>query len=353
MKRNKYISLIFVTIFIFLLSGCSVNNKTSSEDTSKISVKQDELVIATFSYEGKSNLLLLGIDDKSEKSLVLDRQVQLTGDISSDKNQVVYTDALGDDDPWQVYLKNMKDDKIFQVTDNKEGKVCARVSTSDLVYFLTIGDSNGVMKIAKADIKNKSAEIIDKEDRDRAVQCFDIRNNKIVMVTYSESERMKSWKENGGANLPREHVIYELNADGSNIKKIATVKASLIESVSYTKNFKNIIIGGENINGDSGVGFYKINVEDSNITCLLNNTIIKEKNDSKLEEIHHPRIAVMASDEDTLYFIGKPRDSIEVDLDGLKDQSANIFSYNTKTKEIKVVFVPEVYSVISDLNIKY
>ena len=117
-KYTKKSILNFILISsLTLLIGCSKATKVNKVD---IAAKKDndKLIISTFA-EDKGNIFMYDVKSKSQTSLVSDRGVELTCDLSEDGSKVAYTDALNDSDPWQIYLRDLNNKKTYQVTNNK------------------------------------------------------------------------------------------------------------------------------------------------------------------------------------------------------------------------------------------
>lgn len=349
-KTNLISKKLIVTIsflVITLLVGCSNISKTSKKE--KI---QDKLIISTFSAEDKGNILSLNINDNTENTLIKDRQVGITGDLSADGSKIAYSDALGDNDPWQIYLHNCTDNQTRTITNDKFGKSRAKISNDNSIYFITYTKQN-IVKLGKVNTERNSYDIIDEDDSDRQLDDFDIKNNKLIISTESRSLELKEWNENKGHYMPIIHTLFEVDPDGNNFEKIAEVKASSIESISYNYDGKKIIIGGRDINDNSGYGIYELSIDTGVLTTVLTDTILANTENSIVSEIAHPPLAVMSKDGNTIYFSGVHKDSESVNITGLSCYPVLIFSYNINTKELKEVFKPTVPSLIFDMNIKY
>lgn len=349
-KTNLLFKKLIVAISflaITLLVGCSSISKTFK--TEKI---QDKLIISTFSAENKGNMLSLNLNDNSENSLIKDRQVGITGDLSADGSKIAYVDALGDTDPWQIYLYNFADNQTSKVTSDNFGKSHAKISSDNSIYFITFTKEN-IVKLGKVNSETNSYDIIDQDDPDRQLDAFDIKNNKLVISTDSRSLELKEWKENKGHYMPITHTLFELDPNGNDFKKIAEIKASSIESISYNYDNKKIIIGGCDINDNSGYGIYELSVDTGTLTTILTDNILKNTGNSIVSKIAHPPLATMSKDGNVIYFSGAPKDSESVTIAGLSCYPTSIFSYNINTKELKEVFTPKTSSLIFDMNIKY
>ncbi len=349
-KLKKKI-IIILSLLALLLIGYSLSNIFENKKSVIAESAQDKLILSLFSADNKGSMLSLDVNSKTENYLITDKQVAITGDLSLDDSKVMYADALNESDPWQIYSYNVADGKNIQLTDTKFGKSHVKVSQDDSVYFLT--SSNGKVKVAKINTETKLQETIDSENLDREVDAFDIKDNKLILSTDSSSLRLKNWSENNGKQKPMSHTIFQVDPNGDNLKEIATVKASLIESISYTSNVKKVIIGGSDINDDSGFGIYELSLDTGTITTILTDKNLASIDESIVSEIAHPVLAKMSKDESLIYFAGIPKDSKKVTIAEMSCYPTAIFSYNISTKELKEVFNPKVPSLIFDMNIKY
>ncbi|MBZ9608915.1 S-layer protein [Clostridium estertheticum] len=348
-KYRKKITIIF-SLLIVLLFGYVLSNRFIAKKT-MLSVKsQDKLIISTFSVDNKGSILSLEVKSKIEKYLITDRQVGITGDLYKDSSKIVYVDALNDYDPWQIYLHNLKDNKSFQVTDNKSGKAQPRVADDNSIFFLNA--PHGIVKVAKIKIETKSYEIIDNSDSDREVDTFSIKHNKLLISTSSSSLRLKSWKENQGQLKPLIHTIFEVNSNGNKLSKIATIKASLVQSISYNSNYKKVLIGGSDINENPGFGIYELSLDTGHLTTILTDSTLANDNNSIVSKIAHPVLTEMSKDDSLVYFTGVPKNSKEVKISEISCYPTAIFSYNINTKELKKIFNPKVSSLIYGMTIK-
>ena len=349
-KPNLIFKKLIVTISFLamtLLVGCSSISKTSKNENI-----QDKLIISTFYTENKGDILSLNLNDNTEDILIKDRQVGITGDCSANGSKIAYVDALGDGDPWQVYEYNFTDNQTYKVTSDKFGKSHAKISNDNSIYFITYTKQN-IVKLGKVNPEINSYDIIDEDDSDRQLDAFDIKNNKLIISTESRSLELKGWKENKGKYIPITHTLFEIDPNGNNFKKIAEIKASSIESISYNYDGKKIIIGGCDINDNSGYGIYELSVDTGSLNTILTNDILANTENSIVSEIAHPPLATMSKDENLIYFSGVHKDSEKVNIAGMSCYQTLIFSYNINTKELKEVFTPKISSLIFDMNIKY
>lgn len=331
-----------MSIFAALLTGC---NKIDN-------ISNNNLIISTLSEESKGNIVSVNVSNNSEKMLIKDRNVGITGDQSSDGSKIAYVDALGDSDPWQVYLNDVNNKQVRKITNDNFGKSHAKIADDNSIYFITATKNDNV-KIAKINPETNSYEIIDEDNEDRKPDAFDVKNDKFILSACSNKMELQKWKENKGIYAPITHTIYESNLNNINLKEIGQIEASSIESISLNYDGKKIIIGGVDINGDSGYGIYEFSIDKGVITRILTDDTLKNMENSIVGQISHPPLATISKDDNIVYFAGISKNSKQVNIAGISCYPTSVFSYNISTKELKEIFTPSVASMILDLNIKY
>lgn len=342
--------IVIVSLLSFLLSGCSNLNKTFENNTIKVS--QNGLVISTFSNKNKANILYLNVNNENKEHLIKDKNIAVTGDLSNDGSKIVYADALNDNDPWQIYLHDLVSNKTCRLTDNKFGKSQPKFANNDCAYFLTYSKEKQA-KIEKVNIKKKSHDILDTNDKDMELDAFNIGNNKLIMSTDSSSLRLKKWNENNGKDQSITHNIFETDLNGKNLRKIYEIQASLVQSISYGYKQNEIIVSGCDINGNSGFGIYEISLDTGKLNVILTDDMLEHMKSSAATKIAHPSLAVISKNKKLIYFTGVHRNSKSTNIGGISCYPTDVFSYNMNSKKIKDVFKPTLPSLVFDLNIKY
>ena len=349
-KKLIFVVILIVVSLLIVLNICIDDNKFIKNKLKTLLNNNDTLTISTLNKDEKGNIVTFSPDNKTEKIIIQDRNVAVSGSMNDNGTEVAYVDALGDSDPWQVYLYNIKTKQNKQITNNELGKANAKLSQDNSIYFMTSTEDNGI-KIGKVDIDTQEFDIIDGNNLDRKVDAFDLKNNKLIISTDSYDEEMKKQKENKGIKTSVCHTIFKTNLDGENLEEIAHIDAALIDSVSISYNENKIIVAGRNINGDSGYGIYELDVKSGNINTILTDNIVANTENSIIKQISHPALATFSKDENIIYFTASLKDSEMENIAGLFCYPSTIFSYNKNSGEIQEVFTPSTASVIFDLNI--
>lgn len=358
LSRKFKVSICSILLISAVCVGIFTINNKKNAATISLHKNSGELVISLYDTDGKSNITKVNLASKEETKLVSDREVYLSGNLSEDKNSLIYMDAIGDE-PWQVFSLDLKNNKTYEATTDNVGKFGGKAGNGNTIYFETLDKLSGLSKIAQINTEDKSAKIFDIDDKDRAVSKYDSRNNKIVAVMFSNAEDNKRHTEanktkKSKLNLkPMDYSICELNADGSNIKNIATVNAKNIYSISYNYDGKKAIIYGENINNDNDYGIYELSIETGEITSLLTNTMIHDQKDCIISEIRDNESAVLSKDDKLLYFTARPKDAGTLKFLDTTAYPQEIYSYNLADHEIKEVYKFKSPTLITDLTISY
>lgn len=346
-KLNRYIKFFIIIIIISISSiVCIVIFNFYNQ--------KEELLISLYDTDAKSNITMINTTSSPKSQLVSGRNVWLSGNLSEDKNNLVYMDAINNE-PWQVFLLDLKSKKTYQITTDDLKKFHGKSGKGNIVYFGVFkGSDSG--KIAKVNIKDKTSEIFDTSVTDRSFQVYDVRNDKIVAVAFSNSENAKRIEEANNKNKPLKtmvYSIYEMNTDGLNIKQIASVNAQIIDSVSYNYDCKKVIIGGKGINNESGSGIYELSTDTGKFTKILTDTMLNKQKDSILDGIGSSRLAVMSKDSKILYFAGIPKGSKQLQFGDIASFPRRVYSYNFSNHEIKEVYKYKKPALITDLTISY
>lgn len=311
----------------------------------------NQLIVSLFDENEKGSMVAVNLNNGSVSDIIKDRNVEITGDISLDGSKAVYVDALTDYDQWQIYSCDLESKTATKVKTNDYGKVHARVADNDSIYFLTATEKN-VVKVGKVDSKTNEYSIIDGNDADRESDAFDVKNDTIVISTESRSEQLEKYEENDCNYQPIIHTIFKSDLNGSKLEKIGEIKSSYIGALCISYDGKKIIIGGEDINGDSGDSIYEMDVESGHATKILSKDILDNIENSNIKEIESSLVA-LSKDGKNVYLMGESADSQKFNVAGITSYSKSIFSYNKETKEIKKIYTPTSNSMIADLNIKY
>ena len=249
--------------------------------------------------------------------------------------------AVGEE-PWQLFSLDLKNKKTSKVTTDKVGKFNGKAGKDNVIYFGVLDKSSIISKIEKLNTKDNSSLIFDRLDKDRDPQVYDVRNDKVVAVMVSNSEENKRQEEanktkKAKTNLkPIDYTIYEMNSDDTNMKRIASVNAYRIDSISYNYDCKKVIITGKDINNENGQGIYEISTENGQVTKLLTNPMIQSDKNSTISEVGRSS-AVLSKDGHTLYFGGVPKGASELKFLDVTSMPQNVYSYDLTTNNIKDV----------------
>lgn len=354
---SEYLKLFMCSILITSEICASNNTTVHAAENFALNNSSENLVISMYGEDGISNVMKLNPISREKSELVSNQSVCLSGNLSDDKNSFIYMNAL-DGDLWQVFSLDLKNNKTSKLTTDKIGKLWGKAGKDNSIYFEAFDKFSGLTKIKKLNTKDNSSFFFDSSDKDRSIEVYDTRNDKVVAVTASNSEDKTRHKEanktnNAKKNLkPIDYTIYEMDADGSNMRKIASVNANIINSISYNYDCKKVIINGNNINNEKGIGIYEVSTENGQITKLLTNTMIQSKKKSIISDIAETN-AVLSKDGHTLYFAGASKSVCKLIFTDTTSMPQDIYSYDLITDTIKEVYEYRKHTIITDLTISY
>jgi len=356
-KTMSSTAIIFLSL-ILVLFGCQKKEDTSPhvDDNPQVD-DNEELIVSVFDKEGKSSVVEINAEKNVENELIKNEAVWLHATLSGNKQYLAYTSAKGDG-PWEIYLYDRKNKKTYQVTNDTLGQLIPRFGDKEgnTIYSEVIGATIPVSKIAKVDVKKKNSIVFDTKQPDRAVEMYDISKDKIIGAFVSEEEntaRRTAANEDGGTIGQIVYSIYEMNLDGSDMDLVTNIKAVNIDSIAYGSNGNSIILGGENINEDEGSGIYQLSLTDKTLTTILTDQMIKKSKNPILSEIGQRRLAVLSKNERFIYFSGIPKNTEEVNFDGIISKIQCIYKYDLENKKITKVYEYKKPALITDLTVTY
>ncbi len=356
-QKSGLVASLFLLMFIFC--GCAKNpTNTTPIHKNNNTLDNEKIVVSAYNREGKSSITLVNPKNGLGEVLLDNRDVWLSGEVSSDGKSLVYVDAIGDTGAWNVFLRDLKTKKTYQVTNDSLGQLNARFGDKNgkVIYSEVIGNSGPASKIVKIDTENKNSVLLDSNQKDRSAEKFDVFENKIVGAFVSESQNNKRWEEANMKDIePRQlpYSICEMDKDGKNMREISKINAINIDFISYGADGKYITFGGEKIGNDSGSGIYKLSIENGKLERLLTDTMLKEKEKSIVSKIGKERYGVLSKDGKKLYFAGVPKDAKEVTFKDITSKPRSLYQYDLETKEIEQIYDPKGPVIITDVTISY
>ncbi len=347
---KRCLAILIMAPFLFwglLLSGCQSEERLKSE----------WLTVAIIDSQGRSSIWLVDPQTGKKKVLLNNREVMLSGKLSSDGNWLAYTDAIGDG-PWDAFLLNIKNNMVYQVTHDRQLQFNLRFANNDnqVIYAKVGGVTSWVPKIAKIDINKKEAKIVVNGNQDLAVEAFDIAKGKIIAVTYSFNEDIKRHQEANEKGLkepsPMMYHFIVTNLDGTAVKEVAQIKARNVDSVSWGPRGDTVVFGGSGVDSKNENGIYQLGVKEGKISMLLSETEVNNSSQT-IKLFLFKRFAVLSADDRNIYFNAVPIGSKEGIFDNnILSYPSAVYSYDREKKNIKKVF-QESNSFVTDLNITY
>lgn len=351
---SKYLKLFMCgALFISGISVCS-SKVVNAAETNTLNNNNEELIVSMRADDEKSNVIKFNTTSKECNELISNQEVWLSGNLTEDKSALVYMNAIGEE-PWQVFSLNLKNNLNSKVTTDKLGKYNGKAGKDgNTVYFGVFDKNTNLPKIEKYNINDNSVFIFDAVDKYRSLERFDVRNDKIIAVMISKEEDSKIGKvhKKGTPEPSVTYSIYELNTNGSDMKKIADINASSIYTISYNYDCKKAIINGKNINNDNDEGIYEVNIENGQLTKTLTENMFKSDPNSVISDIGHEN-AVLSKDGTKLYFAASSKIVGNFLVDGITSKPQDIYSYDLKTNKITQVYEFRKHTIITDLTISY
>jgi Tol biopolymer transport system component len=332
--RIKYVLL---SLIVFTASILLIFNKVSNRiSTSRSSSSNGEWIVVTVTKsDSKSELWMIDTKDQRKQKLVSDRYPMIAGKVNAAGDILIYSDAIGNN-PWDIFKLNIPANETYQITDDPLGQFNLHFGgeKENIVLAKSGGKISPVPQISIVDINGKNGRTIEL-DPDIAVQDFDVRDNKIIALTFSFEEFIKKkFKENDNS-AKISYSIIEMDMDGSNKKVVSEIKAVSVDSISFSKSKDFIILGGAGIH-DNEQGFYKLDINKNKIENLLTEEQVKKTNE--VSQISQPFIAALSSDEKNIYFAAIPTGTSEKNIMGITVYPNALYCYNFDKMEISKVF---------------
>lgn len=356
MKKTLGKNLNLIMCGVFVVSALSIGSGkiACGAEINTLNNGSEELIVSMRTGDGKSNIVKYNPITKGANQLVSDQEVWLSGNLTEDKNNLVYMNAIGQE-TWQVFSLNLKNNMNSKVTTDKLGKFNGKAGKDgNTVYFAEFDKSTDLPKIEKYNINDNSAFVFDSSDKDRSVERFDVRNDKIITVMISKEEDSKRGNvhKKGDPEPSFVYSIYELSTNGSYMKKIADVNARQIYAISYSYDCKKAIINGRNINNDNDEGIYELNVENGQLTKIVTESMLNSDKSCAISDIGHEN-AVLSKDESKVYFPASSKNVGFFVVDEMTGKPEDVYSYDLKTNKIELAYAYKRDTVITDLTISY
>lgn len=352
---SKYFKLVICGIFFISGIGIGSSKAVYGTEITTLNNGNEELIVSMRTADEKSNIVKYNPITKESSELISDQDVWLSGNLTEDKNTLVYMNAIGEE-TWQVFSLNLKNKINSKVTTDQLGKYDGKAGKdSHSVYFGMFDKKSNVPKIEKYNVTDHSAFVFDAADNDRRLERYDVRNDKIISVMCSKAEDSKrrgKVRKIGTPEPPITYSIYEINTNGSEMKKIADINASNIYTISYSYDCKKAIINGKNINNDNDEGIYEVNIENGQLTKIMTENMLNSVKNSVISDIGHEN-AVLSKDGTKLYFAASSKSVGNFLVDGITSKPQDIYSYDLKNNKIELVYAYIKNTIITDLTISY
>lgn len=327
MKFKKIILMCILTFSFTLMSGVTVYADSSFAGSSTVTPK---LCISTYE-QGKSGVWTYDAEDKKWAQIVKDRNVMLSSCLNMDENKVYFIDALGDDDPWQVFCCDLNTQKVSQLTNNALGKGFVTPGADDSYYILQPKQNGcaGVFKLKESDGKCIES-CATNFDNDTNIDRFAVDGDKVISNCYSLSEYNENYNKSKTGQFVTNYNLVITDAKGIS-KTLGTYPRDEIDLMKVSKDKSKLLLAS--VDKDGNNQFEIIDLSNGKVIKT-----IKEKDICKNSDITHIKnlgiYADWGEDENTLYFSAVYQGSKIVDVDGLGVNCTGLYKMNLTSQKI-------------------
>ncbi|MBC2399758.1 hypothetical protein [Clostridium tetanomorphum] len=347
-KNKPIIYLVAVLLIFFSLGAIFTFYHTKSKQSAHIFTtnKGEWITVTVSNTQNKSDLWLINTKTQTKQKLLNNKDVEVTGKVNAKGNILLYSDAIGTN-PWDIFKLDIKSNETYQITNDPLGQFNVHFGDEkgNIIFAKNGGKSSPIPQISKIDVNKKEVQTFILGS-DIGVEDFDVRNNKIIAITFSFNEFLTKRIKQQDSSSKMKYSIKELDFSGNVTKDLKDINAVRLDSISFSKSGKAIILGGKGMLKDE-TGFYKLDLKESNLTTLLTEGQLKDI------ELSQPYIACLSSNEQDIYFAANPTGTKPKDFfGGITAYPNALYSYNLKEKQIRKIFkVPDTF--ISSISSTY
>ncbi|WPX09664.1 hypothetical protein [Anaerocellum danielii] len=321
---------------------------------------REKLLVSVYDKNGKTHMWEVIPKSNRENLILTNREVMIFGDISNDGKWLAYDDAIGNS-PWELFLKNLKNQKVFQLTNDREGEIDIKFLSSNPLKICVsrAGLNSPIPRLWIIDVDKKKAQMINPLNSDMAFEHFAvIDDNHIVAVSYSnkaDEERMQ--KANSSLGVIK-YSFYVIDLKRQSYKKVVEVEAGDVESLALvpgsdivTFGASDICLGSNNEKRDTGI--YKLNIKTRKITPILTENILKKLNYTPVRWFAYPVSGYLSYDGKKLWFGGISKEARKMMFgEGIEAYPSAVFEYDLKEKKIRKIFEKK-DTFITNINVSY
>lgn len=345
MKFKKIILFGILTFLFTWMGGVIASADSSLVDSTTVTPK---LCISTYT-KGKSGIWTYDTGNKKWEQIIKDRNVMLSSCLNKTEKKTYFIDALGDNDPWQVFCCDLLTHQVTQLTSNTLGKGFITPGADDTYYFLQPSQNGctGVYKLKESNGKYEESCAVNL-DSDTDIERFAVDGDQVISACYSLSEYNQNYSKSENGEFVTNYRLVITDAKGIS-KTLGTYPREEIDLMKVNKDKNRLLLA--TVDKDGNNQFEIMNLNNGKILKT-----IKEKNICKNSRITHIKnLGIYASwgeDKNTLYFSAVYQGAKRIDIGGYKVSCTGLYKMNFKNKKISRL---DKFNnvIITDISVNY
>lgn len=332
MKKILCFLIIFVPLCIifsykfFISESVMINESNTSSSKLYINLFEPKLLTNTF-YE---------YDQDLQKDIVLlKKKIMDYTSFSYSKihNKLYFTDK-GKDGTMQLFVKDLNKNQVKQLTQDFNSVDFIQIDKKQTTVFMRVLLKDGYRNfhIATYNIENNQLKIWESDNKDKNILDFDynVNNNKLVVISFSEAEDKKKLEEANEKQIMMQPPKYSLdiyNMDGEKEKHVFSLD-EFVSSASFANDENSVIFSYDEGLNNPISHVEEINLNSSKIKSLIDSTEKK----FKIRGLKYDKKG------EGFFFLSSSYDSKE-NYSTLGAPKESVLSYfNSKKKEVKDIW---------------
>lgn len=267
-----------VAILLLLSLSLGIYNKAEAGKEEVV----EKLLVSVYDKNGKTHMWKVIPKKKKEELILKNREVMTFGDISTNEEWLAYADAIGTG-PWELFVKNLKNQKVFQVTNDQAGEIDIEILSEKPLKICVsrVGLSSPIPRIWIFDVEKKKAQMVKPINSDMVFDSIEvIDSNHIFTVSYSSMDEKKMYEDNSSVDSIK-HTFYIIDLKNQKYTKITELKAGSIGALGFvpksniiTFSATNIYLNSTRKKGETGI--YKLDLKSKVIVPILTESMLKK-----------------------------------------------------------------------------
>ncbi|MPM42793.1 hypothetical protein SDC9_89464 [bioreactor metagenome] len=325
-KGTTTLTLLDQLVAAHAVSADAAKSYTKPESAKTVTPK---LCVSTYT-QGKSEIWAYGTENKKWEQIVKDRNVMLSSCLNKTAERAYFIDALGDDDPWQVFCCDLKTNQVTQLTSNTLSKGFITPGDDDTYYILEPSQNGGcgVSKLKESDGKYVESCAVN-PDKDTDIVRFAVNGDQVISACYSMSEFNQNYSKSEDGKFVTNYRIVITDSKG-NSKTIGTYPRKEIALMKVSHDKGKLLLGS--IDKDGNNRFEIIDLSNGDILKTIEEKDICKSSD--ITRIKNLGIYAAWGDEDTLYFSAVYQGASPIDVDGLNVCCTGLYKMDLNNQQI-------------------